>query len=229
MVERSFLVNIAGGHATGIDELSKQIEKKLVQTFPDAKIQILNLDQSSRLVNGPKYYSYKDYDFDMLYNQILGLKNAVENGTPLCSKDDKIRVITILCGCYALYDKRINRLSDLKVFLDSDADKLLINLIKKRNCTDPKELSSLLNEYMDNLRVEMDRYIQPTRAFADIIIPSKNETLGKEIVVNGIFQLVNSKDATGHSLLTTPHTDQPLWDFQGERMDVEKSRYYDLS
>lgn len=229
MVERSFLVNIAGGHATGIGDLSIQIEKKLIDAFPEAKIQIINLDQSSRVANGPKYYSYKDYDFDTLYNKILGLKNTVENGTPLSSKDDKIRVITILCGCYALYDKRINKLSDLKVFLDSDADKLLINLIKKRNCTDPKELSSLLNEYMDHLRVEMDRYIQPTRAFADIIIPSKNETLGKEIVVNGIFQLVNSKDVTCHSLLTTPHTDQPLWDFQGERMDVEKSRYYDLS
>lgn len=229
MVDRSLLVNIAGGHATGIYDISTQIEKRLLDAFLKAKIQIINLDESLTLTSGPKYYSYKDYDFDTLYNQISKLKTVVDTRTPIQSNDHKIRVITILCGCYALYDKRIKKLSDLKVFLDCDADKRLINLIKKRECTETKELSSLLTEYMDHLRVEMDKYIQPTRAFADIIIPRKNETLGKEIVVNGIFQLVNGKDATGHKLLSTAHKDQPLWDFQGERMDVEKSRYYDLS
>lgn len=230
MPTRSLLISIGGGHATGLYELSEQIKTRLEEAFHDIKVEIIDLDLQRLNLKGntaTRYYSYKDYNFDLLYDHLVGIKT--NNGD---NKDGR-NVVTILCGSYSLYDKRINCLADLKVYLDSDADKRLINLIRQRDVDGLDGLSHLIAEYMDHLRVEMDRYIQPTRMFADLVIPTKSESLGCEIVCSGIFKLVDRtksetllKSSTGQPNIPVS---QPLWDFQTEQLDVEKGRYYDLS
>lgn len=247
MVERTLLVNIAGGHCIKLHATARQIKARLQISYPDAEISIIDLDKSYQRRNEAnlKDYSYKDYDFESLYNKLYRLKNVVVpfNGTSVCqsgqntSNSQHISVV-ILCGCYALYDKRINNLCNLKIYIDSDSDKRLINLIKEKKCLEGHDLNVLLTEYMDHLRIEMDRYIQPTRASADLIIPTTDEKLGEEILVSGISHLIKFNDSVTNgsegknncsSMLQKSTSQQPLWDFQGEFMDVEKSRYYDLS
>lgn len=236
MVEKTLLVNIAGGHATELYITARHIKARLLISYPDAEFNIIDLDKlyQNKDRAGLKNYSHKDYDFALLYNELYRQKN---DGSKNRSRG-RSRNIIILCGCYALYDKRINNLSDLKVYIDSDSDKRLINLIRKKECLEGHELNMLLTEYMDHLRIEMDRYIQPTRASADLIIPTTDEKLGEEILISGIFHLIKCNDSetnkTGNnsnsvSILKDCKNHQPLWDFQGEFMDLEKSRYYDLS
>lgn len=249
MVEKTLLVNIAGGHCTGLYNTATKIKARLDISYPHARICIIDLDKSygNKSKNGEnlKDYSYRDYDFDSLYDELYKMKNVAPLDRKLECKDgddsDGIGLVSsisiiILCGCYALYDKRISNLSDLKIYVDSDSDKRLINLIREKRCSKGQELNKLLTEYMDHLRSEMNRYIQPTRATADLIIPTAEEKLSEEIIISGIFQLIESNnpvtsldwDNSTHMIQRSKHQ-QPLWDFQGEFMDVEKSRYYNLS
>lgn len=224
------IISIGGGHATGVMEAGTQIKQSLVKIFPHTNIRIIDLDALSD--RKPKYYSHKDYDFDAVHRQLtegghftktVAIKNAND-----ANSSDPIELV-LLCGCYALYDERINNLAQLKVFLDSDGDKRLINLINLRKIATGEELSELLTEYMDHLRVEMHKFIGPTRANADLIIPCTNDNTGCAIITDGIVRVVQDIRGSGHHTHSFAKQSPLLLDFEAERMNVEKERYYDLA
>ncbi|CCE65664.1 hypothetical protein TPHA_0M00890 [Tetrapisispora phaffii CBS 4417] len=223
----NLIVSIGGGHGAGCYETSLHLKESILKMFPNSRIRVLNLDdmKDASTLN----YDFTDYDFKSLHRELL--KQPTEGDTtgkmkePIC--------INILCGGYALYDKEIRDASKLKVYLDSDADKRLINLIQTQNITQPKDLSVLLTEYLHHLREESLKYIEPTRVYADLIIPCKNESLASAILLDGINKAVEEMktplslgDQETHNPLTKKTS---LLNFEAERIDVQKGRYYDLA
>ncbi|CAI4055045.1 hypothetical protein N7582_000232 [Saccharomyces uvarum] len=226
--ERRIIVSIGGGHATGVGAIALDLQNTFKNLFNSINIRVINLDN---MIEGDiKSYNNGDYDFDNILNLVYE-KHAITSQNDVIQHDyeDPIDLI-IVCGCYALYDKRINAISQLKVFLDSDADKRLISLIKKKNVDTNEQLAQLITEYMDHLRPEMQQYIEPTRVFADLIIPSTNENLGRAILVDGIVKAIEeTKSQMGEASSSNSKVRPRLWDFEAETMDLEKDRYYDLS
>lgn len=224
---RQIVVSIGGGHATGVVETGEEIKKSLDSIFPSTNVKVINLDKLDS--NKPRQYNYKDYDFDQVYKEIRGAgqKRSAVVGNVEPHGQDPVEIV-LLCGCYALYDNKINEIVQLKVFLDSDGDKRLINLIHQEHITTREQLAGLLTEYLDHLRQEMQKYIQPTRAQADLIIPSNFDTTARAIIVDGICKIVEALKGN-HSPLAISKVSPLLLDFETEAMDVEKERYYDLS
>ncbi|GAV51587.1 hypothetical protein ZYGR_0AF00580 [Zygosaccharomyces rouxii] len=224
---RQIVVSIGGGHATGVVETGEKIKRSLKSIFPSTNVKIINLDELDP--NKPRQYNHKDYDFDQVYNEICGAgqkrSSIVGNVEP--HMQDPVEII-LLCGCYALYDNRINEIVQLKIFLDSDGDKRLINLIHQQHITTREQLAKLLTEYLDHLRQEMQKYIKPTRAQADLIIPSNFDTTARDIIVDGICKVVEALKGN-QSPPAISKVSPLLLDFEAEAMDVEKERYYDLS
>lgn len=223
------IVSIGGGHATGVVEAGLQIKESLAKFFPHTNIRVIDLDKERHL--SPKCYSNKDYDFKELYRNLTESEHFSKTVPIKYPSDansyDPIELV-LVCGCYALYDDKINSLAQLKVFLDSDGDRRLINLINAKKISTGEELSALLTEYMDHLRVEMQKYIAPTRANADLIIPCTNDNTGCAIITDGIVKVV--EDIKGRGNLSNAVPKLPLLlDFESERMNVEKERYYDLA
>ncbi|CAI4037910.1 hypothetical protein SMKI_04G2460 [Saccharomyces mikatae IFO 1815] len=225
--EKRIVISIGGGHATGVEAIALYLQNTFKSIYNFINIRVISLDNMTE--DGIKNYNNNDYDFDSILDLIYE-KHAVTSQNDMIQHDyeDPIDLI-IVCGCYALYDKRINDISQLKVYLDSDADKRLISLIKKKNVKSNEQLAQLITEYMDYLRPEMQQYIEPTRAFADLIIPSTNENLGRAMLVDGIVKTIeetkNQIDGNNSNNKIRPR----LWDFEAEIMDLEKDRYYDLS
>ncbi|AQZ16052.1 DAS2 (YDR020C) [Zygosaccharomyces parabailii] len=224
---RQIIVSIGGGHATGVVETGLKIKRSLNDIFPSTNIRVINLDKSDP--DKTKQYSYKDYNFSEIHDELSGSGQRRPSIIDTEEADVKDPVeIVLLCGCYALYDEHINHLAQLKIFLDSDGDKRLINLIREKRISTREQLSELLTEYMDHLRLEMQKYIAPTRAHADLIIPSNFDGTAREIIVDGICKVVEALKGSD----TPPslaRLSPLLVDFEAERMDVEKERYYDLS
>lgn len=209
---KRLLISIGGGHATGVDKVAKKLQKSILNMFNNAYVTIIDLDRKIEKLGSERTYSNNDLDFDTIFTNIQNMKTH-----------DGIDVI-ILCGCYALYDSKMNNLSKLKIFLDSDNDKRLINLIEKNHIATPQQLSLVITEYMDNLRPEMTKHIEPTRSVADMIIPYENESVGSEILLDGVVKAIQEID-DGHNKIHTV----PIWNYESEEMDVQKERYYDLS
>ncbi|QID78552.1 Putative uridine kinase das2 [Saccharomyces pastorianus] len=225
--EKRIVISIGGGHATGVGAIALDLQNTFKSLYNSINIRVINLD--NMIEGNIKSYNNNDYDFDNILNLVYE-KHAVTSQNDIIQHDyeDPIDLI-IVCGCYALYDKRINEISQLKVFLDSDADKRLISLIKKKNVGSNEQLAQLITEYMDHLRPEMQQYIEPTRTFADLIIPSTNENLGRAVLVDGIVKAIEDTKSQIEGNNTNNKIRPRLWDFEAETMDLEKDRYYDLS
>lgn len=225
--EKRIVISIGGGHATGVGAIALDLQNTFKSLYNSINIRVINLD--NMIEGNIKSYNNNDYDFDNILNLVYE-KHAVTSQNDMIQHDyeDPIDLI-IVCGCYALYDKRINEISQLNVFLDSDADKRLISLIKKKNVGSNEQLAQLITEYMDHLRPEMQQYIEPTRTFADLIIPSTNENLGRAVLVDGIVKAIEDTKSQIEGNNTNNKIRPRLWDFEAETMDLEKDRYYDLS
>lgn len=225
--EKRIVISIGGGHATGVGAIALDLQNIFKSLYNSINIRVINLD--NMIEGNIKSYNNNDYDFDNILNLVYE-KHAVTSQNDMIQHDyeDPIDLI-IVCGCYALYDKRINEISQLNVFLDSDADKRLISLIKKKNVGSNEQLAQLITEYMDHLRPEMQQYIEPTRTFADLIIPSTNENLGRAVLVDGIVKAIEDTKSQIEGNNTNNKIRPRLWDFEAETMDLEKDRYYDLS
>ena len=112
------IVSIGGGHLTNIHKAVSQIKEALLESFVNTNVVVVDLDTA--LKDGPRTYTDKDYDFAQVANR---LRNT---------QDSDVWEAILVCGAYALFDPTINELSQLKVFLDSDGDRRLIDLIQRR-------------------------------------------------------------------------------------------------
>ncbi|SCU78683.1 LANO_0A03642g1_1 [Lachancea nothofagi CBS 11611] len=205
------IVSIGGGHVTEIHKTVLQIQKALLAAFVNTDVVIADLDKT--LKTGERTYTNKDYDFEQVLSRLTD------------SAGSDVWEAILVCGKYALFDPKINELAQLKVFLDSDGDRRLIDLIQRNGAKDPGTLAELIQEYMGGLRPEMHKYIEPTRAHADLIMPSSTDSVGSAIVVDSIVKIVqDSKGGISHTTKLFPHLD-----FQAESLDIEKEKYYDLS
>ncbi|CAR22132.1 PRK domain-containing protein [Lachancea thermotolerans] len=205
------IVSIGGGHLTDIHKAILQIKDALLEAFVNTEVVLVDLDKS--LKKGPLTHTDQDYDFKQV-------------SARLCSaQDPNVWEAVLVCGAYALFDPTINELCHLKVFLDSDGDRRLIDLINRRSAKTPELLAALIKDYMENLRPEMHKYIEPTKAHADLIIPNSSENVGPAIIVDSIVKIV--EDSKGG--IVRPRKLFPHLDFQAESLDIEKEKYYDLS
>lgn len=221
------IISIAGGHATGSVQLAINIKESLAKIFTSTKISVIDLDKMVKKEN--RNYTNSDYDFTKLYEDLTTISNGTVSQDRDVKSENPLEII-LLCGCYALYDEQLRSLCKLKVFIDSDGDKRLIKLIQSIGIENPEELSLLISEYMDHLRIEMQNFIQPTRAFADLVIPCTNDNIGSAILLDGIVKVVQEMKGNDPNEAGVLYPKKSaLLSFEAERMDLQKGRYYDLS
>ncbi len=92
--------------------------------------------------------------------------NRATETVALESKD-----IIILEGILILEDKALRDLMDIKIFVDTDADVRIIRRITRDINDRGRTLESVINQYLKLLNLHMSKFIEPTKKFADIIIP----------------------------------------------------------
>ncbi|MFD1038567.1 uridine kinase [Virgibacillus byunsanensis] len=185
MQKKPVVIGVAGGSGSG----KTTVTKSICQRFSDKTILVVEQD-----------YYYKDqghlpfeerlntnydhplaFDNDLLIKHIRQLMNQQTIEKPVYDykhhtrSNDVIEVepkeVIILEGILILEDPRLVDLMDIKVFVDTDADvriiRRLLRDIKERGRT----LDSVIDQYVNNVRPMHLQFVEPTKRYADIIIP----------------------------------------------------------
>lgn len=79
--------------------------------------------------------------------------------------------VIILEGILILEDKRLRNLMDIKLFVDTDADLRIIRRILRDINDRGRTIESVIDQYMSVVRPMHNQFIEPTKRYADIIIP----------------------------------------------------------
>ena len=194
-MRRPLIIGIAGGAGSG----KSTISEKLKSINGENKVQIVEQnsfvkDFSSMNFDERKKLNFEhpdSFDFDYLVRILKDL--ALGNDVSIPSFDfvtlertDNFQTITpkdiiIVEGSLILYEKKLRDLFDIKVFIDTDSDIRLI----RRIIRDTKEKSMLLEkiilEYISVVKPTNINFVEPTKRFADIIIPEGGEN---EVAIN---------------------------------------------
>lgn len=93
--------------------------------------------------------------------------------------------VIIVEGILIFADPRLCGLFDMKVFVDTDADVRLIRRIRRDVNERGRTLESVLSQFENTVKPMHDKYVQPSRRAADIVVPEGGEN-------KVAFGLVNS-------------------------------------
>jgi uridine kinase len=81
------------------------------------------------------------------------------------------RPVVLVEGVLVLADPELRELFDLKIYVDTDADLRLMRRLQRDIRERGRTLDSVFEQYLETVRPMHVRYVEPTRAFADLVIP----------------------------------------------------------
>lgn len=148
-------------------------------------------------------------DLDLAYKCISSLKAGKKTSIPVYSFVEHNRVpnksiniygasVIVLEGIYALHDKRLLDLMDLKIYVDADLDVCLARRLSRDIVSRGRELQGCLLQWEKFVKPNAARYVKNTMESADAIIPSLTDsTVAVELLINHIKSKLQEK-SEGH-------------------------------
>ena len=203
------IIGIAGGTGSG----KTTVVRKIVQALPPHYVAVVPLDSyyndTSHMTEEERHainFDHPDaFDWKLLNKQINMLRNgeAIEQPTYsyiLCNRmKETVHVepkpVIIIEGIMTLINKKLRDLMDLKIFVDTDSDERLIRNITRDVVERGRTVEMVLQRYLDVLKPMHEQFIEPTKKYADLIIPQGGENLkGIGILCKYIEGLVPPKE-----------------------------------
>jgi len=135
------------------------LEERKQQNFdhPDSLDDELLIKQLKDLIKG-KYVNQPIYDFTIHTRK----KETTKIGN---------HIIIILEGILVLHNPKLREMMDIKVYVDTDDDIRLIRRLKRDIKERERSLDSVLDQYVHSVRPMHLQFVEPSKRYADIIIP----------------------------------------------------------
>jgi uridine kinase len=200
------IIGIAGGTGSGKTTVVHQIMNEL----PTAEVGVISQDSYYRETSSMSYEERtkinfdhpRAIDFDLLISHLKDLKAGKVIDQPIYSfithnrTDNTIsthpRKVMIVEGILIFTNPEIRDLFDIKVFVHADSDERLIRRLKRDIAERGRDMEEVLTRYQTTLKPMHDQFIEPTKAFADIIIPNdKYNTVAIDVVRAVINQRID--------------------------------------
>jgi uridine kinase len=200
------IIGIAGGTGSGKTTVVHQIMNELPQT----EVGIISQDSYYRdnsnlsfeeraLIN---FDHPRAIDFELLVYHLQELKAGNNIEQPVYSfvthnrTEDTIithpRKVMIVEGILILTHPELRNLFDVKIFVHADSDERLIRRLRRDIAERGRDMDEVLNRYQTTLKPMHQQFIEPTKAFADIIIPNdKYNTVAIDVVRAVINQRIS--------------------------------------
>lgn len=191
------IIGIAGGTGSGKTTVVNQIIKQL----PTDEVCVISQDS---YYNATDTLSYEErtkinfdhpraIDFELLIKHLKVLKSGKNINQPVYSfvthnrTKDTVkthpRKVVIVEGILIFNNSELRDLFDIKIFVHAETDERLIRRLKRDISERGRDLDEVLNRYQSTLKPMHNQFIEPTKNFADIIIPNdRYNTVAVDVV-----------------------------------------------
>ena len=184
-----YIIGIAGGTGSG----KTTVVRKILEALPCNEVALIPQDsyyndtsllsmEERRQIN----FDHPDaFDWPLLIQQVEDLRQgkAIEQPTYsfLISNrlEETVHVepceVIVIEGIMALWNPRLRNLMDLKIFVDADPDERLIRVMRRDTEERGRTPQMVIDRYLQVLKPMHEEFIEPTKRFADLIIPQGGE------------------------------------------------------
>jgi uridine kinase len=197
------VIGIAGGTGCG----KTTVVNKILNELPETEVGVISQDAYYKDTSHLSYEERisinfdhpRSIDFELLENHLKALKRGESIHQPVYSfvthnrTGDTIvthpRKVMIVEGILILTPPELREMFDIKIFVHADTDERLIRRLKRDISERGRDLNEVLSRYQNTLKPMHEQFIEPTKAYADIIIPNnKHNTVAIDILRSIIHQ-----------------------------------------
>lgn len=189
MSEKVTIIGIAGGTGSG----KTTVVKKIVEALPPHYVAVVPLDSyyndTTSMTEEERHainFDHPDaFDWKLLSKQVNDLRHGIAIEQPTysylqCNRlPETIHVepkpVIIIEGIMTLLNKKLRDMMDLKIFVDADPDERLIRNIQRDTIDRGRTVSMVVDRYLKVLKPMHEQFIEPTKRYADLIIPQGGE------------------------------------------------------
>lgn len=201
------IIGIAGGTGSGKTTVVEQI----IEELPEGEVCVISQDSyyldTSHLSMEERVKINFDHpkaiDFELLAEHLQQLRNGESIEQPIYSFTDHNRTgetlttlpkkVVIVEGILILTNKNIRDMLDIKLFVHADSDERLIRRINRDIRDRGRDIEEVLDRYKTTLKPMHQQFIEPTKEFADIIIPTNKYNT---VAVNVLQRIIHHTLAT---------------------------------
>ncbi len=184
-MSKPILIGIAGGTGSGKSTVAKEVYRCL----PENSIAVIEQDsyykdQSHLSFNDriKTNYDHPDaFDTNLLLEHLNMLQDGKAIDKPIYDfenhnrKKETIRVepknIIIVEGILILAEAELREKFNIKIFVDTDADVRIMRRIQRDIKERGRTIDSVIDQYINVVRPMHLQFVEPTKRYADIIIP----------------------------------------------------------
>jgi uridine kinase len=197
------IVGIAGGSGSG----KTTVVRKIIERLPAGEVAVISQDSYYRdnshlpidLRQEINFDHPRSLEFRLLVEHIKKLKQSNPIQQPIysyltCTRQKetievKPRDVIIVEGILVLTNSQLRNLMNVKVFVDADADDRLARIICRDILERGRSVDKVLARYEKTVKPMHLQFIEPTKRFADIIIPQGgNNEVGINVLASIIKQ-----------------------------------------
>ena len=193
------IVGIAGGTGSG----KTTVVRKVVEVFPNNEVIVIPQDSYYRDNSSITLEERQKINFDhpdsveweLLTEHLRQLKEGKMVEMPIYSYLTCVRAketipvkpsrVALVEGILILTDPALRNMMDIKVFVDADADDRLGRVIQRDIVERGRSVLKVLERYHDTVKPSHLQFIEPSKRYADIIIPGGGENqVGIEVLIS---------------------------------------------
>lgn len=205
--KRPVVIGIAGGSGSG----KTSVTNAIYEVYKEHAVVVIEQDyyykDQSHLEFEERLKTNYDhplaFDTDLLIEHIHDLleRKSIEKPVydyALHTRSSKSIIIDpqdviIIEGILVLEDIRLRKLMDIKLFVDTDSDLRIIRRILRDINERDRSINSVVEQYLSVVRPMHNQFIEPTKRYADIIIPEGGQNqVAIDLMVTKIKTILES-------------------------------------
>ncbi|KUM03181.1 uridine kinase [Chromobacterium subtsugae] len=199
-----FIIGVAGGSGSGKTTVTNKVLETIGSEMAAVIIQDYYYRDQSHLTFeqrlGTNYDHPQAFDWPLLISHIDDLRNGRAIEMPVYDfanhtrSDQTITVqpapVIVIEGLFPLYDAALREMMSLKIFVDTDSDVRFIRRLKRDIAERGRTMENVIEQYLSTVRPMHNQFIEPTKRFADVILPHGANDPAVDIITTKVASLM---------------------------------------
>ncbi len=207
------VIGIAGGTGSGKTTLMK----RLVERFADV-VSVISHDNYYRRLDHltmeerckVNYDEPQSLETDLMVQHLTKLRNGEAVDCPMYDfsvhnrSDETIHIeprrVIIVEGILIFENKQLRDLMDIRIYVDTDADVRLCRRIRRDVNKRGRTLDSVLQQYQETVKPMHEKYVEPTKKYANIVVPEGGKNaVALDMIMGHIQRHLDCGESTCHT------------------------------
>ncbi|OQS42123.1 uridine kinase [Chromobacterium haemolyticum] len=199
-----FIIGVAGGSGSGKTTVTNQVLETIGSEMAAVIIQDFYYRDQSHLTFEQRLATNYDhpqaFDWPLLIEHIDDLRNGRAIEMPVYDFANHTRAeetitlqpapVIVIEGLFPLYDAALRDMMSLKIFVDTDSDVRFIRRLKRDITERGRTTDSVIEQYLTTVRPMHNQFIEPTKRFADVILPHGANDPAVDIITTKVASLM---------------------------------------